>query len=49
MKVVNGRNAKRVLLRPLGNVITICPPLNIEHEGLEEIAHALADSLKLLG
>ena len=49
MKVVNGCIEKRVLLRPLGNVITICPPLNIEHEGLEEIAHALADSLKLLG
>jgi len=38
----------RVILRPLGNVITIVPPLAIETEHIEEIVHALEDSLKVL-
>ena len=38
----------RVLLRPLGNVITICPPLNIETEQIEEIVTAIAKGLDAL-
>lgn len=38
----------RVLLRPLGNVITICPPLNIERQQVDEIVDALEDGLKAL-
>jgi adenosylmethionine-8-amino-7-oxononanoate transaminase len=38
----------RVLLRPLGNIITIVPPLNIEPEHVDEIMAALTDGLKAL-
>jgi len=38
----------RVILRPLGNVITIVPPLNLETEHITEIVGAIADSLKVL-
>ncbi|MCB9932595.1 MAG: adenosylmethionine--8-amino-7-oxononanoate transaminase [Planctomycetes bacterium] len=38
----------RVLLRPLGNVITIVPPLNIESEQIEEIVTAIARALEVL-
>jgi adenosylmethionine-8-amino-7-oxononanoate aminotransferase len=38
----------RVILRPLGNVITIVPPLNLETEHINEIVGALADGLKVL-
>jgi adenosylmethionine-8-amino-7-oxononanoate aminotransferase len=38
----------RVLLRPLGNIITICPPLNLESEHIDEIVAALEDGLKAL-
>lgn len=38
----------RVILRPLGNVITIVPPLNIEPEHVEEIVDAVADGLQAL-
>ena len=38
----------RVLLRPLGNVITIVPPLNIETEQIDEIVNAIAKSLEVL-
>ncbi len=38
----------RVLLRPLGNVITICPPLNLESEHIAEIVAAIEDGLKAL-
>jgi adenosylmethionine-8-amino-7-oxononanoate transaminase len=38
----------RVLLRPLGNVITIVPPLNIETEQIEEIVNAIARGLEVL-
>ena len=38
----------RVLLRPLGNVITIVPPLNIETEQIQEIVNALAKGLEVL-
>jgi adenosylmethionine-8-amino-7-oxononanoate aminotransferase len=38
----------RVLLRPLGNVITICPPLNIETDQIEEIVTAIAKGLDAL-
>lgn len=38
----------RVLLRPLGNVITICPPLNIESQHVDEIVNALEEGLKAL-
>jgi adenosylmethionine-8-amino-7-oxononanoate aminotransferase len=37
-----------VLLRPLGNIITICPPLNLESEHIDEIVAALEDGLKAL-
>ncbi|MCC6575070.1 MAG: adenosylmethionine--8-amino-7-oxononanoate transaminase [Planctomycetes bacterium] len=48
MKVVRKCIEQRVLLRPLGNVITIVPPLNIETAQLEEIVNALAEGLKVL-
>ncbi len=48
MKVVRRCIEQRVLLRPLGNVITIVPPLNIETQQLEEIVAALAEGLKVL-
>lgn len=48
-KVCQAAYEKRVLLRPLGNVITIVPPLNIETEQIEEIVNALAEALKVLG
>lgn len=38
-------NKHRVILRPLGNVITIVPPLNIETAQIQEIVGAIADSL----
>ena len=38
---------QRVLLRPLGNVITIVPPLAIGSEHVEEIVAALEQSLKV--
>ena len=38
----------RVLLRPLGNVVTIVPPLNIETEQIDEIVNAIAKSLEVL-
>ncbi|MBK8205601.1 MAG: adenosylmethionine--8-amino-7-oxononanoate transaminase [Planctomycetes bacterium] len=38
----------RVLLRPLGNMITICPPLNIEREQVDEIVNAIDEGLKAL-
>lgn len=38
----------RVLLRPLGNVITIVPPLNIESEHIEVIVNAIANGLEVL-
>jgi adenosylmethionine-8-amino-7-oxononanoate aminotransferase len=39
----------RVILRPLGNVITIVPPLNIETQHIEEIVRAISEGLKVLG
>ena len=38
----------RVLLRPLGNIITICPPLNIESDQIEDIVTALERGLEVL-
>lgn len=38
----------RVLLRPLGNMITITPPLNIEAEQIEEIVGAIERGLEVL-
>jgi adenosylmethionine-8-amino-7-oxononanoate aminotransferase len=38
----------RVLLRPLGNIITICPPLNIEPQHIDEIVAAIEDGLHTL-
>jgi len=37
----------RVLLRPLGNIITICPPLNIESDQIEDIVTALERGLEV--
>ncbi|KAA0216398.1 adenosylmethionine--8-amino-7-oxononanoate transaminase [bacterium] len=48
-KVCQACLKKGVLLRPLGNVITIVPPLNIEVHHLEEIVAALEEGLKVLG
>ncbi|MCC6464608.1 MAG: adenosylmethionine--8-amino-7-oxononanoate transaminase [Planctomycetes bacterium] len=38
----------RVIFRPLGNIITIVPPLNLESEHITEIVSALADGLQAL-
>lgn len=38
----------RVILRPLGNVITVVPPLNIESAQIVEIVGAIADGLTTL-
>jgi adenosylmethionine-8-amino-7-oxononanoate transaminase len=44
----NAIDKSRVLLRPLGNVITIVPPLNIETEQIDEIVNAIAKGLEVL-
>lgn len=39
---------KRVIVRPLGNIITIIPPLALERKHVEEIVNAIAEGLKVL-
>lgn len=38
----------RVILRPLGNIITVVPPLNIETQHIDEIVNAISEGLKAL-
>jgi adenosylmethionine-8-amino-7-oxononanoate aminotransferase len=45
-KVCNRARAKGLILRPLGNVVVLMPPLNISHQELKSLIRITAESIK---